>query len=43
MNPLKSGLMNSPKYRGLVGTTLTVVKEEGVTALYKGLVAGVHR
>jgi len=22
---------------------MTVVKEEGVTALYKGLVAGVHR
>jgi len=36
-------LSEPPKYRGLIGTTLTVVKEEGATALYKGLVAGVHR
>ena len=43
MNTQKQVIVEPPKYRGLIGTTMTVVKEEGVTALYKGLVAGVHR
>lgn len=32
-----------PKYRGMLGTVLTVAKEEGATALWKGLEPGVHR
>jgi hypothetical protein len=36
-------LIEPPKYRGLIGTTMTIMKEEGSGALYKGLVAGVHR
>lgn len=32
-----------PKYRGLIGTTRTVIAEEGVFTLYNGLTAGIHR
>lgn len=31
------------KYRGLVGTMGTILKEEGPSALWKGLVPGLHR
>lgn len=31
------------KYRGLLGTCATVAREEGVSALYKGLEPGLHR
>lgn len=32
-----------PKYVGLIGTTRTVVADEGVLALWKGLSAGLQR
>ena len=31
------------KYRGLLGTCATVAREEGISALYKGLEPGLHR
>lgn len=31
------------KYRGLIGTTRTVIAEEGAGALWNGLIAGLHR
>lgn len=32
-----------PRYRGVFGTMLTMVKTEGPRSLYSGLVAGLHR
>ena len=32
-----------PKYSGMVGTMVTVAKEEGVGALWKGITPGIHR
>ncbi|OMO90539.1 Mitochondrial brown fat uncoupling protein [Corchorus olitorius] len=32
-----------PKYRGLLGTMATIAKEEGLSALWKGIIAGLHR
>ena len=32
-----------PKYRGMVGTCMTIAKEEGVAALWAGLTPGLHR
>ncbi|CAN0854676.1 Mitochondrial uncoupling protein 2 [Linum grandiflorum] len=32
-----------PKYRGLLGTMVTIAKEEGLSALWKGVTAGLHR
>lgn len=32
-----------PKYRGLLGTLATISREEGYLALWKGLIAGLHR
>lgn len=32
-----------PKYRGLLGTVGTIAKEEGLSALWKGIVPGLHR
>ncbi|URE10065.1 mitochondrial uncoupling protein [Musa troglodytarum] len=32
-----------PKYRGMLGTILTIFREEGLTALWTGLVPGLHR
>jgi len=32
-----------PKYRGIVGTTKTIIAEEGVATLFHGLTAGIHR
>ncbi|GLT37648.1 hypothetical protein SLA2020_119520 [Shorea laevis] len=32
-----------PKYRGLLGTMATIGKEEGLSALWKGIIAGLHR
>lgn len=37
---LQSG---SNKYRGMIGTVITVAKEEGPSALWKGLEPGIHR
>ncbi|XP_049408043.1 mitochondrial uncoupling protein 2-like isoform X4 [Solanum stenotomum] len=33
----------SGKYRGLLGTVATIAKEEGLLALWKGIVPGLHR
>lgn len=35
--------VGSPKYRGLLGTIKTIAREEGVSALWKGIVPGLHR
>ncbi|XVF46651.1 hypothetical protein PTKIN_Ptkin03bG0044600 [Pterospermum kingtungense] len=35
--------VNLPKYRGLMGTMVTIAKEEGLSALWKGIIAGLHR
>ncbi|XP_038726334.1 mitochondrial uncoupling protein 2-like isoform X2 [Tripterygium wilfordii] len=32
-----------PKYRGLLGTIATIAREEGLSALWKGISAGLHR
>ncbi|KAJ7964106.1 putative Mitochondrial uncoupling protein [Quillaja saponaria] len=32
-----------PKYRGLMGTIKTIAREEGASALWKGIIAGLHR
>lgn len=32
-----------PKYRGLLGTVATIAREEGLTALWKGIIPGLHR
>ncbi|KAF7816055.1 mitochondrial uncoupling protein 2 [Senna tora] len=32
-----------PKYRGLLGTIKTIAREEGILALWKGIVPGLHR
>ncbi|CAI9098377.1 OLC1v1035012C4 [Oldenlandia corymbosa var. corymbosa] len=32
-----------PKYRGLLGTVGTIAREEGMSALWKGVVPGLHR
>nr|BBJ19795.1 uncoupling protein [Cycas revoluta] len=33
----------APKYRGMFGTVATIAREEGLTALWKGIVPGLHR
>lgn len=33
----------APKYRGLLGTVATIAKEEGLLALWKGIIPGLHR
>lgn len=32
-----------PKYRGMMGTVATIAREEGLAALWKGVVPGLHR
>ena len=32
-----------PKYRGMLGTVAMIGKEEGLAALWKGIVPGLHR
>ncbi|KAI8573972.1 hypothetical protein RHMOL_Rhmol01G0317800 [Rhododendron molle] len=32
-----------PKYRGMLGTVATIAREEGLVALWKGVVPGLHR
>ncbi|GAQ86261.1 Mitochondrial oxidative phosphorylation uncoupling protein [Klebsormidium nitens] len=39
----EGGKLAELKYRGLLGTVGTVAKEEGVGALWKGVVPGLHR
>ncbi|KAF5809836.1 putative mitochondrial carrier UCP, mitochondrial carrier domain superfamily [Helianthus annuus] len=38
-----SGEGGSPKYKGLLGTIVTIAKEEGLLALWKGIIPGLHR
>lgn len=35
--------MALPKYRGMLGTVATVAREEGLAALWKGIIPGLHR
>lgn len=32
-----------PKYRGLLGTVATIAREEGLPALWNGIIPGLHR
>uniref|UniRef100_A0A5B7BAH1 Mitochondrial uncoupling protein 1 n=1 Tax=Davidia involucrata TaxID=16924 RepID=A0A5B7BAH1_DAVIN len=32
-----------PKYRGMLGTVATIAREEGLLALWKGIIPGLHR
>ncbi|KAK7289711.1 hypothetical protein RIF29_03567 [Crotalaria pallida] len=34
---------SSPKYKGLLGTMKTIAREEGISALWNGIVPGLHR
>lgn len=36
-------LVNLPKYKGMLGTVGTIAREEGLSALWKGIVPGLHR
>ncbi|CAL5192240.1 unnamed protein product [Lathyrus oleraceus] len=35
--------INLPKYKGMLGTVGTIAREEGLSALWKGIVPGLHR
>ncbi|KAG6491403.1 hypothetical protein ZIOFF_052745 [Zingiber officinale] len=35
--------MSTSRYRGMLGTVITILSEEGLVALWKGLVPGLHR
>ncbi|XP_059667906.1 mitochondrial uncoupling protein 1 [Cornus florida] len=35
--------MALPKYRGMLGTVATIAREEGLSALWKGIIPGLHR
>ncbi|KAJ6316176.1 hypothetical protein OIU78_019452 [Salix suchowensis] len=35
--------MALPKYKGMLGTVSTIAREEGLAALWKGIVPGLHR
>lgn len=35
--------MGQSRYRGLMGTIATIAREEGLPALWKGVIAGLHR
>jgi hypothetical protein len=37
------GTVALPKYKGMLGTVGTIAKEEGLSALWKGIVPGLHR
>ncbi|KAF6175999.1 hypothetical protein GIB67_032622 [Kingdonia uniflora] len=34
---------HAPKYRGMLGTVATIAREEGLSALWKGIIPGLHR
>ncbi|KAI4374207.1 hypothetical protein MLD38_012224 [Melastoma candidum] len=36
-------VISLPKYKGMLGTVSTIAKEEGLAALWKGIVPGLHR
>lgn len=33
----------APKYKGMLGTVATIAREEGLAALWKGIIPGLHR
>ena len=35
--------VTTPKYKGMLGTVATIAREEGLAALWKGIVPGLHR
>lgn len=35
--------INVPKYRGMLNTVVTIAMEEGLLALWKGIIPGLHR
>lgn len=35
--------VGASKYKGLLGTVATIAKEEGLLALWKGIIPGLHR
>lgn len=39
----RAGSGEGSKYRGLLGTVATIAKEEGLLALWKGIIPGLHR
>lgn len=40
---LSGDAMSTSRYRGMLGTVITILSEEGLIALWKGLVPGLHR
>lgn len=38
-----AGDISLPKYKGMLGTVSTIAREEGLAALWKGIVPGLHR
>ncbi|XP_004506657.1 mitochondrial uncoupling protein 1-like [Cicer arietinum] len=36
-------VVSLPKYKGMLGTVSTIAREEGLSALWKGIVPGLHR
>lgn len=36
-------VVSLPKYKGMLGTVATIAREEGLSALWKGIVPGLHR
>ncbi len=41
--PVAGDGLTLPKYRGMLGTVATIGREEGLAALWKGIVPGLHR
>lgn len=42
-NAVAGDVLALPKYRGMLSTVATIAREEGVVALWKGIVPGLHR
>ncbi|XP_015950341.1 mitochondrial uncoupling protein 1 isoform X1 [Arachis duranensis] len=40
---LGANVVTTPKYKGMMGTVATIAREEGLAALWKGIVPGLHR
>lgn len=41
--PVIGDVIALPKYRGMLGTVATIAREEGLSALWKGIVPGLQR
>lgn len=41
--PVAGDGLTLPKYKGMLGTVATIGREEGLAALWKGIVPGLHR